>query len=424
MTVSFQRVSSEASAEAWRLCDHGDYPDTDEWVRGKVCIVTGSNSGLGYYTALYLARMGAHVILACRNIEKAEKARREIIDASGNDLVEVMQVDLASLDSVRNFAREFERRDLPLHVLVNNASVFMTPYANTVDGFERQFQTNYLGPFLLTNLLLPRMIETGNARIVNVSSQAHRIGTANYAAGKLEWDNLQMDKGYSPLISYGRTKLMIAMASYELARRLAQQGVFMTPYANTVDGFERQFQTNYLGPFLLTNLLLPRMIETGNARIVNVSSQAHRIGTANYAAGKLEWDNLQMDKGYSPLISYGRTKLMIAMASYELARRLAQQGAPVTVNVVDPFLADTGVAAYSTPMRAFLFKLLQKLFAGRGGADVRVGGELAGAGGMTGKYFIHNKRQIASSSTSYNLDDAKRLWDVSARLVGLGATRS
>jgi NAD(P)-dependent dehydrogenase (short-subunit alcohol dehydrogenase family) len=302
----------------WSRIGAGDYPDTDEWVRGKVCIVTGSNSGLGYYTALYLARMGAHVILACRNIEKAEKARREIIDASGNDLVEVMQVDLTSLDSVRNFAREFERRDLPLHVLVNNASVFMTPYANTVDGFERQFQTNYLGPFLLTNLLLPRMIETGNARIVNVSSQAHRIG-------------------------------------------------------------------------------------------------------------KLEWDNLQMDKGYSPLFSYGRTKLMIAMASYELARRLAQQGAPVTVNVVDPFLADTGVAAYSTPVRAFLFKLLQKIFGVKPEEAAQTFGWVASSPaleGMTGKYFIHNKRQIASSSASYNLDDAKRLWDVSARLVGLGATRS
>lgn len=187
-----------------------DIPD----LTGKVFIVTGANSGIGYEAAKEFARKGAQVILACRNREKANAALSQIMAEIPNASAEIMILDLASLESVRRFAAEFKANYDRLDVLVNNAGIMMVPYGQTEDGFERQLGTNHLGHFALTGLLIDELLATPGARIVNVSSNGHRMGTTNF-------DNLMFGggKGYSPTRAYGRSKLANLLFTYELQRR-------------------------------------------------------------------------------------------------------------------------------------------------------------------------------------------------------------
>ena len=178
---------------------------------GRRFIVTGANSGTGKEATKRLAAAGAHVIMAVRTVSKGEDARREILETVPNASLEVRRVDLADLASVREFAQGILDEGKPIDVLVNNAGVMAPPKRQTTtDDFELQFGSNFLGPFALTNLLLPRILESKSARVVTMSS-----GLANW--GRIRFDDLQAAKRYSPYRSYSQSKLADMLAAQELA---------------------------------------------------------------------------------------------------------------------------------------------------------------------------------------------------------------
>ena len=164
---------SALPAETWTT---DDMPD----LIGKVIIVTGANSGIGYEAAKAFARKGAQTILACRSMEKAQAAQDQIQAETPGTLVESMRLDLASLESVRQFAAQFKAKFQRLDVLVNDAGIMNVPYGVTEDGFERQLGTNHLGHFALTGLLLDMLLATPGARVVNVSSIGHHGGVMDF----------------------------------------------------------------------------------------------------------------------------------------------------------------------------------------------------------------------------------------------------
>jgi NAD(P)-dependent dehydrogenase (short-subunit alcohol dehydrogenase family) len=184
---------------------------------GRVLVVTGANTGLGYETALSLAKKGATVVMACRSISKANAAKKAILHEVPNATLDVIQLDLSSMQSIRSMAHEYQQKYDQLDVLINNAGVMMTPYTKTEDGFELQFMSNYLGHFLLTGLLLPVILKTPESRIVSLSSVIHK-------RGKINFDDLQSEKSYSAQNAYGQSKLACLMYGYELQRRLEAAG--------------------------------------------------------------------------------------------------------------------------------------------------------------------------------------------------------
>ena len=193
-----------------------DIPDQS----GKVIIVTGANSGIGFETAKELARKGAQTILACRNLDLAKTALEQIKSEIPNAVADVIHLDLANLATVHQFTSEFLSEYSQLDILINNAGIMMGPYATTVDGFERQFGTNHLGHFALTGLLLHLLLETPGSRVVNVSSTGHRFGS-------MDFDNLMYEdgRGYAPARAYGRSKLANLLFTYELQRCYEVMGV-------------------------------------------------------------------------------------------------------------------------------------------------------------------------------------------------------
>lgn len=198
---------------------------TDQWTAddiedqtGKTAIVTGANSGIGFEAAKELARNGAHVVMACRSPLKAQASADAITDEVPDASLEVMDLDLADLASIRAFATAFGASHDRLDLLVNNAGVMMTPYRTTVDGFEQQFGTNHLGHFALTGLLIDSVLATENSRVVNISSAGHRMGS-------MDFDNLQYENGgYKTHRAYGRSKLANLLFTYELQRRFRAVG--------------------------------------------------------------------------------------------------------------------------------------------------------------------------------------------------------
>ena len=187
-------------------------------MQGKVCIVTGSNSGIGKETALALAGMGAVVVMAVRNRERGERARSEIIEETGNQATDLMICDVSSIESIRRFAREFKEKYDRLDVLINNAGAVFSKRQTTPDGVEMTLAVNYLGPFLLTLELLPLLKASAPSRVINLSSGMH--GT-----GKIDFDDLQSEKGYRGMQTYAKAKLMVTTITYEWARRLDGTGV-------------------------------------------------------------------------------------------------------------------------------------------------------------------------------------------------------
>ena len=185
-------------------------------LEGKRAIVTGANTGLGYETTRELAKKGAEVIMACRNMDKAAQAKAQIQEEMPNAKLTTMQIDLASLDSVRKFAAKFNLDYSSLDLLINNAGVMMPPFELTDDGFELQFEANYLGHFLLTGLLLRKLKEAPAARVISLSSLAHDWGD-------IYFDDLNFNKNYDKRKSYGQSKLACLMFAYELERRLRKE---------------------------------------------------------------------------------------------------------------------------------------------------------------------------------------------------------
>jgi NAD(P)-dependent dehydrogenase (short-subunit alcohol dehydrogenase family) len=181
--------------------------------RGRVAIVTGANTGLGFETARMLAARGAAVVLAVRDMEKGKRAAARI---TGD--VTVQALDLTSLDSIRSAAADLRATHPRIDLLINNAGVMYTPKQTTADGFELQFGTNHLGHFALTGLLLDRLLPVPGSRVVTVSSTGHRIRAA------IHFDDLQWERSYSRVAAYGQAKLANLMFTYELQRRLAPHG--------------------------------------------------------------------------------------------------------------------------------------------------------------------------------------------------------
>jgi NAD(P)-dependent dehydrogenase (short-subunit alcohol dehydrogenase family) len=187
-------------------------------MQGKVCLVTGSSSGIGKVTARELARMGATVVMVCRNRAKGETAQAEIKEVSGNAQVDLIVADLSEFSQVRRAASEFRQKYAQLHVLVNNAGAINGECKVTPDGLENTFATNYLAPFLITQSLLDVLKASAPARIVNVSSSGHTSGHIDFA-------DLQGAQRYSFMKAYTQSKLAQLYFTYELADRLKGTGV-------------------------------------------------------------------------------------------------------------------------------------------------------------------------------------------------------
>jgi NAD(P)-dependent dehydrogenase (short-subunit alcohol dehydrogenase family) len=187
-------------------------------MQGKIVLITGANSGIGKETARGLAKMGAAVVMACRNLTKAVHVYEAIKRESGNDQIEVMQLDLTLLRSIREFSSQFQLKHRQLNVLINNAGVMCAGKGETEDGFNRVMATNYLGPFLLTNLLLPLLKQAPESRIINVSSVAHLWG-------RIDLDDLNFRRKCRFGGPYASSKLALIFFTQELSERLKQSDI-------------------------------------------------------------------------------------------------------------------------------------------------------------------------------------------------------
>lgn len=182
----------------------------------KIAIITGANTGLGLETTKAFAENNIEVVMACRNESKAEKAKAEILNEVPEAQLKILKLDLSSLDAVRNFVEKFNSEYDRLDILVNNAGLMIPPYGKTKDGFELQFGINYLGHFLLTGLLLEPLKNAAEARVVSLSSLAHKWGD-------IYFEDLQFQNNYDKQKAYGQSKLACLMFAYELDRRLKAQ---------------------------------------------------------------------------------------------------------------------------------------------------------------------------------------------------------
>jgi NAD(P)-dependent dehydrogenase (short-subunit alcohol dehydrogenase family) len=203
--------SEATNADTWSAADIGD-------LTGRIALVTGANSGIGYETARALAEHGAHVIMACRDDEKGRRARDKLESELERSSLELLHLDLADLFSVQTAAEKVLARHARLDILVNNAGVMGTPYRQTADGFELQMATNHLGHFALTGRLLDRIVTTERSRIVTVSSHMHRMG-------RLRADDVAGAAFHSTWVAYGTSKLANLLFTAELSRRLQAAGL-------------------------------------------------------------------------------------------------------------------------------------------------------------------------------------------------------
>ena len=187
---------------------------------GKVILVTGGNSGLGYESVKAFAENGAEVVLASRSTEKGETAKTQIMKSNPKGKIRVMELDLMDFSSIKEFTREFRGKYDQLNVLLNNAGIMTTPYFLTKDGLEAQNGTNHFGHYALTGLLMDLIVKSPGSRIVNVSSNAHKYG-------KMDFENLLFENGkdYTPMKSYARSKLSNLLFTYELQRAFELKGI-------------------------------------------------------------------------------------------------------------------------------------------------------------------------------------------------------
>lgn len=277
-------------------------------MRGRTCVITGANSGIGREAARALLGLGDEVVMVCRNRDKAEEARADIVKTSGSDKVSIVLCDLASQAEIRRAAEEIGERFDRVEVLVNNAGLVNTERRETVDGHEATLAVNHLAPMLLTHLLKDKLVASSPSRVITVSSGMHW-------RGRIDFDDLQSKRGYSQFATYSNTKLMNILFARELARRMAGTGV-------------------------VSNAMHPGFVHT----------------------------------------SFGPQKGFLRLAQ-PLAR-------PFMISAKEG--ADTIVWLASAPETA----------------------------NVTGEYFV--KRRVAlSSPRSKDMDVARRLWEVSARLVGI-----
>jgi NAD(P)-dependent dehydrogenase (short-subunit alcohol dehydrogenase family) len=218
---------------------------------GRIAVVTGANSGLGFQTALVLAIKRATVIMACRNTGEGRKAADQIKTEYPEAKVSVMKLDLADLDSVAEFAKSYQDKHDKLDLLINNAGVMIPPFSRTRQGFELQFGTNHLGHFALTGRLLPLLINTYGSRVISVSSLAAKFG-------KIDFEDLNYErKPYKPWYAYGQSKLADLIFIMELSRRLRSNGLNTIAAAAHPGGSPTNLQrtSSFFMKYILTPLI-------------------------------------------------------------------------------------------------------------------------------------------------------------------------
>lgn len=224
-------------------------------IDGKVVIITGANSGIGKETAIDLARRGGKIYIACRDPVRGVEALKEIQDKSESTNVHFLQLDLAQLESIRQFSKKFHAAENQLHILINNAGVMACPRSQTRDGFELQIGTNHLGHFLLTNLMMDLLQQSAPARVITVSSIFHRFGFINKT-------DLNSEKHYWRWLAYAQSKLANILFARELAKRLEgsditsnalHPGCVNTELTRNLDWFSRHVLNNELSTFTLIN---------------------------------------------------------------------------------------------------------------------------------------------------------------------------
>jgi len=272
---------------------------------GKLAIITGANSGIGFEASRAMVTHGAQVILACRDIEKGEVAAQQIRSEISEAKLEVKTLDVADLASVRAFADAFTSKSVSLNILCNNAGVMMVPErVETKDGFELQFGTNHLGHFALTGLLLQVMKDTPGARIVTISSMGHR-------QGKIEFDNLNAELSYKRGGAYALSKLANLLFTYELQRRLESAGSDLIAVA-AHPGWTATNLQRYVWLFRFLNNILAQKPEMGVLPLLYAAT-AQDVRSGDYFGP----DGFMEIRGYSKKVPSSKT-------SYDetLAKRL------------------------------------------------------------------------------------------------------
>lgn len=259
---------------------------------GKVFLVTGANSGLGLGTTKVLAEKGAEVVMAARNVEKGKKALAEVKQAAPNAKITLMQLDLADLDSVTQFAEEFKAKFQQLDVLINNAGVMMpNERLTTKQGFEIQFGTNHMGHFVLTQQLLPLLERTPNARIVTLSSLVAKMRKSN-----IYWDDLQWEKSYDKMGAYAQSKLSNLMFALELDQRLKTVNSPVISLA-AHPGYTATNLQQHMGlTGKVMNFLLAQKLEMGILPTLRAATDPQAKGGEYY--GPLKWQEM---RGYPAL---------------------------------------------------------------------------------------------------------------------------
>jgi NAD(P)-dependent dehydrogenase (short-subunit alcohol dehydrogenase family) len=242
-------------------------------MKGKTVVVTGASSGIGLATATALARMGARVLMVCRDARRGETAQTAVADVATEAAPILLLADLSSLQAVRSLAGDLHRHCSKIDVLVNNAAGMFSERGLTVDGFERTFATNHLAPFLLTNLVIDLVKAAGAARIVNVGAESW--------LKTLDFTNLQAEKRYGFLDAYFRSKLANIIFSVDLARRLEGSGV--TVNSMSPGPTRTRFGDNMTGPPALFPLIMKRLFpspETGARTLIYLASSPEVEGVS------------------------------------------------------------------------------------------------------------------------------------------------
>ena len=295
-----------------------DIPDQT----GRVAVVTGANTGLGLETGRALANRGATVVLAVRSTDKGQAAVEEIHSKAPGAALQVLELDLASLASVRSAAERLGSDHQQIDLLINNAGVMSTPRRMTADGFELQFGTNHLGHFALTGLLLDRLLPAEGSRIVTVSSVGHRIRS------RIDFDDLHAERGYNRIAAYGRSKLANLLFTYELQRRLEQAGAKTIALAAHPGGSNTELGRHMPGGRLLRPLmgLIAQSAAMGALTTLRAATDPEAEGGQYYGPG-----GFRETRGHPVLVSSSELSHDAELQSrlWAVSEELTQVGYPV-----------------------------------------------------------------------------------------------
>ncbi|XP_070356796.1 WW domain-containing oxidoreductase isoform X1 [Equus asinus] len=372
------RQRYDASTTAMEILQGRDFT-------GKVVVVTGANSGIGFETAKSFALHGAHVILACRNMTRANEAVSRILGEWRKAKVEAMTLDLALLRSVQHFAQAFKAKNVSLHVLVCNAAAFALPWSLTKDGLETTFQVNHLGHFFLVQLLQDVLCCSAPARVVVVSSESHRFTDINDSSGKLDFSRLSPSKSdYWAMLAYNRSKLCNILFSNELHRRLSPRGVT----SNAVHPGNMMYSSihrNWWVYTLLFTLARPftKSMNQLAVRTLNTCVQSNAVA-ARCSKGTT---------GFPTSVAYKSERIKQAVSLGPLLLERQDGGGRKPLGVEQQGAATTVYCAAAP--------------------------ELEGLGGM----YFNNCCRCVPSSEAQSEETARALWALSERLIqeGLGS---